>query len=92
MRSVLVLGIGVAIVEFGIASRPPGDQTAPAAENSLAAPSENKLREKLLTLDKQFWEATSNSNVETLAKLLADDNIGFSPDGHHGTKKIALER
>jgi uncharacterized protein (TIGR03067 family) len=93
MRSIFVLGIvGVAVVEFGIALRAPGDQTAPAVENSLAGPSEIKLREKLLTLDKQFWEATSNYDVETLAKLLADDYIGFSPDGHHWTKKFTLER
>jgi uncharacterized protein (TIGR03067 family) len=93
MRSILILGIvGVAIVGFGKASRAPAQERAPAADNPPTTSSDDKLRDTLLALDKQYWEATSNYDVDTLAKLLSDDYIGFSPDGHHWTKKFALER
>jgi hypothetical protein len=67
--------------------------TAKAKEDKgLAAPAQDKLTDTLLRLDKQFWEAASNYDVDSLAKLLADDYIGFSPTGNHWTKKITLER
>jgi RNA polymerase sigma factor (sigma-70 family) len=83
---------------FGYRSRA-GDKPPPApagkktaADKAHAAPSDGKLRDTLLVLDKQFWEAASNYDVDTLDKLLADDYIVFSPDGHHWNKKFALER
>ncbi len=70
---------------------PPG-QKAPAADKPPVALCEEKLRDTLLVLDKQYWEATSSYDVDTLAKLLADDYIGFSPDGAHWTKPVTLDR
>src|SRR5262249_11025085 len=38
------------------------------------------LRDTLLLLDKQFWEATSKHDIDTVRKLLADDCVFLVPN------------
>jgi uncharacterized protein (TIGR02246 family) len=38
------------------------------------------LRDTLLLLDKQFWEATSKHDIDTLKKLMADDCVFLVPN------------
>jgi RNA polymerase sigma factor (sigma-70 family) len=45
------------------------DPTAPVA-------STDRLADTLILLDKQWWEAASKNDVDTLARILADDWIG----------------
>jgi RNA polymerase sigma factor (sigma-70 family) len=70
----------------------PPEKKTPAADKAPAAHSDNKLRDTLLVLDKQWWEAASNYDVDTLMKLMADDYVGFSPDGNHWTRKVMVDR
>jgi RNA polymerase sigma factor (sigma-70 family) len=83
--------VGALLVGGAFGYRTLADNKVPPAGKKTPA-SDNKLRDTLLVLDKQLWEATSNYAVDTLAKLLADDYLAFSPDGRHWTKKVALER
>lgn len=69
----------------------PSEKKTPAADKAPAALCDDKLRDTLLVLDKQLWEATSSYDMDTLATLLADDYIAFSPDGHHWTKAFCLD-
>jgi RNA polymerase sigma factor (sigma-70 family) len=66
----LLLGIGVAV-----------GRRAPAADRVPPAPPKENLADTLILLDKQLWEATSNYDVETVGKILADDWIGYSATG-----------
>jgi RNA polymerase sigma factor (sigma-70 family) len=66
---------------------------APAADKTTTAPSDDKLRDTLLVLDKQWYEAASKYDVDTLSKILADDWVGFVPhSGPHWNKAKALAR
>jgi RNA polymerase sigma factor (sigma-70 family) len=40
------------------------------------AKTEDRLADTLILLDKQWWEAASNHDVDTLGKILADDWVG----------------
>ncbi len=51
-----------------------------------------KLCDTLLVLDKQFWEAASKHDVETLGRLFADDFLGFGWDGTRWTKSALLDQ
>jgi ketosteroid isomerase-like protein len=65
---------------------------APAADKATAT-SDDKLCDTLLVLDKQWWEAASKYDVDTLDKILADDFVGFVPyGGIHWNKAKALDR
>jgi RNA polymerase sigma factor (sigma-70 family) len=61
------------------------------------APSKDRLADTLILLDKQWWEAASKNDVDTLSKILADDWVGFdrgvspSPDSPRWTKPASLE-
>jgi hypothetical protein len=63
-----------------------------APDDKALAQCDNKLRDTLLVLDKQFWEATSRHDMDTLSKLLADDSVAFNPGGRHWNKNFTLKR
>jgi RNA polymerase sigma factor (sigma-70 family) len=44
-----------------------------AADKGAASPAKERLEDTLILLDKQWWQAASNYDVDTLAKILADD-------------------
>ena len=50
------------------------------------------LRETILGLDDQFWEAASRHGVETLGRLFADDYYGIGNDGARWTKATMLDQ
>jgi RNA polymerase sigma factor (sigma-70 family) len=52
-----------------------------AADKAPAAPPKDRLEDTLVLLDKQLWEATSNYDVDTVGKILADDWVGYSANG-----------
>ena len=51
-----------------------------------------KLRETILGLDDQFWEAASRHDVEPLSRLFADDYYGIGNDGTRWTKATMLDQ
>jgi RNA polymerase sigma factor (sigma-70 family) len=63
---------------------------APAADKP--ATSEDRLRDTLQVLDKQWWEAASKYDVDTIGKILADDWVAVNPKGPDWTKARYLER
>jgi RNA polymerase sigma factor (sigma-70 family) len=50
------------------------------------------LRDTILVLDQQFWQAASDHDTETLARLIADDYYGMTDDGSRWTKAAVLEQ
>jgi RNA polymerase sigma factor (sigma-70 family) len=64
-----------------------------AADKAAAAPADkkNELRDTLLLLDNQFWEALSKNDTDTLRKILADDYVAYDPAGHHWNRAKTLE-
>jgi hypothetical protein len=49
------------------------------------------LRDTLLVLDQQFWEAASKHDVDTLGRLFAGDYSGLGTDDTRYTKSTLLE-
>ncbi len=64
-----------------------------AADKAPAAPAvkKNELRDTLLLLDNQWWEALSKNDVDTLGKILADDWVGYDQAGQHWNRVKSLE-
>jgi RNA polymerase sigma factor (sigma-70 family) len=62
-----------------------------AADKEPTNKEQGKLRDTLLVLDKQFWEASSKHDVGTLNKLIADDYLGIG-SGTRWTKKAILQQ
>jgi RNA polymerase sigma factor (sigma-70 family) len=68
-----------------------------AADKAAAPPAKERLEDTLILLDKQWWQAASNYDVDTLSKLLADDWAGFdrgvwpAADSARWTKAASLE-
>jgi RNA polymerase sigma factor (sigma-70 family) len=84
------LGVGLLLgVVFGYRPLPDAHAAAEAAKDRLA--------DTLVLLDKQWWEAASRYDVDTLSKILAEDWVGFdrgiapSPDRPRWTKAASLE-
>jgi RNA polymerase sigma factor (sigma-70 family) len=63
-----------------------------AGDKSAAEPQAGGLRDTLLVLDQQFWEAASKHDIETLDRLFAADYRGLGNDGHRWTKAAILEQ
>jgi RNA polymerase sigma factor (sigma-70 family) len=67
------------------------------AADKPAPPPKDRLADTLILLDKQWWEAASKHDVDTLSKILADDWVGFdrgvspSPDSPPWTKAASLK-
>jgi RNA polymerase sigma factor (sigma-70 family) len=62
-----------------------------AAENEPTNKEQGKLRDTLLVLDKQFWEASSKHDIETLNKLIAADYLGIGTN-QRWTKTALLQQ
>jgi hypothetical protein len=60
-----------------------------AADKTPPPPPQDRLADTLTLLDKQWWEAASRYDVDTLGKILADDWVG--PTGSNWTKAISLD-
>jgi RNA polymerase sigma factor (sigma-70 family) len=90
----LLLGLGLAYHALAADRAPaaPPEKPAPAADKTPPALCDNNLRDTLLVLDKQQWDAASNHDVDTLAKILAHDLIIFSPTGQHWNRERYLQR
>lgn len=67
------------------------EERIPVADKATPALCDDKLRDTLLVLDKKLWEAESNYDVDTMAKLLANDHIHFNQSGPPWTKQGALD-
>jgi RNA polymerase sigma factor (sigma-70 family) len=62
------------------------------ADKTAPEPARDRLADTLILLDKQWWEAASRYDVDTLSKILADDYICFTATGPlRWNKAIALE-
>jgi RNA polymerase sigma factor (sigma-70 family) len=62
-----------------------------AADNESTSKEQGKLRDTLLVLDQQFWEASAKHDTETLSKLIADDYLGIGTN-QSWTKKTLLQQ
>ena len=62
-----------------------------AADEPRSDSEPGRLRDTILVLDDQFWEAASRHDVETLSRLFADDYYGIGNDGTRWTKAARLE-
>jgi len=62
-----------------------------AADKPQAEKQVDTLRDTLLVLDKQFWEAGGKHDVDTLSKLIAHDYVGIAADGTKFTKDATLQ-
>jgi RNA polymerase sigma factor (sigma-70 family) len=60
-----------------------------AADKAASPPAKERLEDTLILLDKQWWQAASSYDVDTLAKILADDWVG--PTDSDWTKPVSLE-
>src|SRR6185295_7018248 len=65
---------------------------ATADQPAKLAPKEEKLRDTLLVLDQQFWEAASKHDVNTLDRLIAVNYTGIGGEGTHWNKQSILEQ
>ena len=63
-----------------------------AADEPRSGSEPGRLRDTILVLDDQFWEAASRHDVETLSRLFADDYHGIGNDGTRWTKAAMLEQ
>src|SRR5262249_37614723 len=50
------------------------------------------LRDTILVLDQQFWEAASKHDVETLGRLFASDYFGLGTDGTRYSKPALMDQ
>jgi RNA polymerase sigma factor (sigma-70 family) len=85
IRNVLGLCLAVGLLTLGSVA---GYRTL-AAEKAPPEPPKDKLADTLVLLDKQWWEAASKHDVDTLSKILADDWVG--PGGSNWTKAVSLD-
>jgi hypothetical protein len=90
MRSALLCLIGsAAVASFcvqAIEAQPVADKTPVAS-----APKRNELRDTLLVLNNQLWEALSKNDLDTMGKIVATDWVGFDPGGAHWNRTQFLE-
>jgi RNA polymerase sigma factor (sigma-70 family) len=93
VKTVLGVGLVVALLLLGSVF----GYRSLAADRTPPAPPKDRLEDTLILLDKQWWEAASKNDVETLGKILADDYVSVdrglwpSPDGQRYTKAAMLE-
>ena len=86
IRSRAAMGICLACMPLGL-----GDPQ-PRADEPRRGSEPGRLRDTILVLDDQFWEAASRHDVETLSRLFADDYYGIGNDGTRWTKATILEQ
>ncbi len=86
IRTVLGVCLVFAVLMFGSVI---GYRTF-AADKTQPAPRKDRLEDTLILLDKQWWEAASKYDVDTLSKILAEDWV-CNPIGAHWTKAISLD-
>jgi RNA polymerase sigma factor (sigma-70 family) len=60
-----------------------------AADRTTPGPTRDRLADTLILLDKQWWEAASRYDVDTLGKILADDWVG--PSGSNWNRAKSLD-
>jgi RNA polymerase sigma factor (sigma-70 family) len=93
VRTVLGIGVVLAVLLSGGVFA----YHALAADKATPPPEKDRLADTLIVLDKQWWQAASNYDVDTLSKLLADDWAGFdrgvwpAADSARWTKAASLE-
>jgi RNA polymerase sigma factor (sigma-70 family) len=81
----VVLAVGAMLTAGGVLAQRP-------AESGQAASPANRgsLRDTLLELDQQMWEARAKHDTDTLGRLLADDFLGLGHDGTRWTRSALL--
>jgi RNA polymerase sigma factor (sigma-70 family) len=73
-----VLGIGL-VLGFLMLGSAFGYRTL-AADKTAPEPPQDRLADTLILLDKQWWEAASRHDVDTINKIVADDWVAINPD------------
>jgi uncharacterized protein (TIGR03067 family) len=86
VRTVLGVCIAVALLVLGSVL----GYRALAADKT--ATPKDRLADTLILLDKQWWEAASKYDVDTMGKILADDWVALGPDpAADWTRAISLD-
>jgi RNA polymerase sigma factor (sigma-70 family) len=87
LKTALGVCLGVGLLLGGVFGYRalPGVRAAPE-------PPRDRLADTLILLDRQWWEAASRYDVDTLGKILDEDWVGFNADGPRWTKAVGLDR
>jgi RNA polymerase sigma factor (sigma-70 family) len=86
VRTVLWISFGVGVLLLGSLF---GYRTLAADKTP---PATDRLADTLILLDKQWWEAASRHDVDTMSKILADDWRALGPDpAADWTRAISLD-
>ncbi len=78
--------VGLAVGTLGGAAPSPRGTTPKGPADK----GDKEFRATILALDKQFWEAASRHDLDTLKKLVDDDFVSTTPDGTRWTKTTLL--
>jgi hypothetical protein len=94
-RTLLGAGVATAALALTQLGRAGIDAIDPGGGLALPKPPPRDaggLRDTILVLDKQFWEAAGAHDVETLGRLVAAEYVGFTPDGTRWDRESVLEQ
>jgi RNA polymerase sigma factor (sigma-70 family) len=86
------LAVGFVTVAFVLALGSAVGHRLMADDKTSAEVKAGNLRDTILVLDQQFWQAASKHDVETLGRLFASDYLGLGTDGTRFTKPALLEQ
>jgi RNA polymerase sigma factor (sigma-70 family) len=85
------LAVGFLTVAFVLAVGSAVGHRLMADDKTATDAKADNLRDTLLVLDQQFWQAAAKHDVETLGRLLANDYFGLGTDDTRYTKRTLLE-
>src|SRR5262249_459271 len=91
MTKLKVAGIGAVLGLFLLLGGVVG-RGVPAADKPPASKEAEKLRDTILVLDQQFWEAAGKHDTDPLNRLIAADYVGLGHEGVRWTKAAILEQ
>jgi RNA polymerase sigma factor (sigma-70 family) len=85
------LAVGFVTVAFAIALGSAVGHRLMADDKTSTEAKAGNLRDTILVLDQQFWEAASKHDVQSLGRLFASDYSGLGTDDTRYTKPTLLE-
>ncbi len=83
----LLIALGFLVLAGGVLTH-----ELSADEGTQSEIGKSSLRDTLLVLDKQFWEASAKHDLDTLKRLVADDYQGIGHDGTRWNKAALLQQ
>jgi RNA polymerase sigma factor (sigma-70 family) len=88
VKTVLGIGLALGVLLLGSVFA----YRTSAADRRPPAPPKDRLEDTLILLDKQWWEAATRHDVDTMGRILADDWVAAGPDpSADWTKAMSLD-